>query len=357
MTDKDVAASPQRPRSLLDRRTDGALISLTQSRIKALLQPLLAGTERIALLDYPNHSNVGDSAIWLGELAFLRSCGLPRPVYVCDIATYSSERLRTALGSGTILLHGGGNLGDLWPQHQRFRERIILDFPNNPIIQLPQSIHYQDPVALDNTRAILDGHASLTLLLRDEHSLNMSRANFRAPSHLCPDMAFFLGELRGVARPRRDIVWLARRDTEARTDWYPEPSDEVEVVDWLDEPVTIANKLEELLRHPLENRPNGFRALAMPVARLRDRIARDRLRRGVRLLSRGRVVITDRLHAHILCLLLGIPHVLVDNSYGKLSRFFEAWTHDAPIAYWCDHPREALEMARRLVRQSIATEG
>jgi exopolysaccharide biosynthesis predicted pyruvyltransferase EpsI len=45
-----------------------------------------------------------------------------------------------------------------------------------------------------------------------------------------------------------------------------------------------------------------------------------------RWLSRGRVVITDRLHGHILCLLLGLPHVLLDNSIGKLSAYFETWT-------------------------------
>jgi pyruvyl transferase EpsO len=48
--------------------------------------------------------------------------------------------------------------------------------------------------------------------------------------------------------------------------------------------------------------------------------------RGCRLLSSGRLVITDRLHAHILNLLLGIPHAVLDNSYGKLGRFLEAWT-------------------------------
>jgi pyruvyl transferase EpsO len=41
------------------------------------------------------------------------------------------------------------------------------------------------------------------------------------------------------------------------------------------------------------------------------------------------VVITDRLHAHILSLLLDLPHAVLDNSYGKLHRFLDAWTGDA----------------------------
>ena len=53
--------------------------------------------------------------------------------------------------------------------------------------------------------------------------------------------------------------------------------------------------------------------------------ARARVARGCALLSSGRVVITDRLHAHILSLLLGIPHAVLDNSYGKLGRFLDQW--------------------------------
>jgi exopolysaccharide biosynthesis predicted pyruvyltransferase EpsI len=75
------------------------------------------------------------------------------------------------------------------------------------------------------------------------------------------------------------------------------------------------------------------------VRRGRDRLAlraasyqaaaRARVLRGRRLLSSGRMVITDRLHAHFLSLLLAIPHAVLDNSYGKLGRFLEAWTGTA----------------------------
>jgi pyruvyl transferase EpsO len=78
--------------------------------------------------------------------------------------------------------------------------------------------------------------------------------------------------------------------------------------------------------------------------------ARQRLRAGCHLLSRGRVVITDRLHAHILCLLHGIPHVLLDNSYGKVRRVHETWTAGAPQVRWATSPQEAIGIARSLSR-------
>src|SRR3546814_16383188 len=54
-------------------------------------------------------------------------------------------------------------------------------------------------------------------------------------------------------------------------------------------------------------------------------LAQWRLRRGISMLSQGRVIVTDRLHAHILSLLLDIPQVVLDNMYGKVSAFAAQW--------------------------------
>lgn len=56
-----------------------------------------------------------------------------------------------------------------------------------------------------------------------------------------------------------------------------------------------------------------------------QKLARRGLARGLAMLSQGEVVATDRLRAHILSVLLDIPHVLVDNSYGKVRGLAEQW--------------------------------
>ena len=53
--------------------------------------------------------------------------------------------------------------------------------------------------------------------------------------------------------------------------------------------------------------------------------------RGVRLLSRGHRIATDRLHAHILSLMLGIPHYAADNLTGKVHAFIDCWTGSSPL--------------------------
>jgi pyruvyl transferase EpsO len=60
--------------------------------------------------------------------------------------------------------------------------------------------------------------------------------------------------------------------------------------------------------------------------RVRERYARERLAFGLGLLSKGSMVITDRLHAHVLCCLLGVRHLLFDSLDGKVAALHEAWT-------------------------------
>ncbi len=70
-------------------------------------------------------------------------------------------------------------------------------------------------------------------------------------------------------------------------------------------------------------------------------LARQRLRFGTQLLGSARTVVTDRLHGHILAFLLGVPHVLLNNSYGKNRDFYETWTHSCDLVRWCDSEAEA----------------
>ena len=197
---------------MMDRE---ALIASLGRQIDLSLRPLLAGRRRVALLDFPNHSNVGDSAIWLGELAYLRSIESVGLAYSCDPQSYSRAELARRLGDGTILLSGGGNLGDLWEPSQYLREQVIRDFPGNRIVQLPQSIWFQHRSTVRRARQVFDAHPDLTILVRDRRSLAFAVNEFRTPARLCPDMAFALGALERPCRPRADLVWLCRTDKES----------------------------------------------------------------------------------------------------------------------------------------------
>ena len=217
-----------------------------------VLGDVLRGRGRYALVDFPNHTNVGDSAIWVGELAALAGVGCGAPAYVCDLETYSAAELRRRVGHGVILIHGGGNLGDLWTRHQRFRERVVSDHPDLPIIQLPQSIHFENDDALDRARRVFDAHSDLTLLLRDTRSLERARAYFGARSALCPDLALCLPARDRNRPPVRTVQWLLRDDVESADHRSTSLPGGAAAIDWLEEdlagPVAGARRLESVLR-------------------------------------------------------------------------------------------------------------
>ena len=298
-----------------------------------------------ALIDYPNHANVGDSAIWLGEIAFLAH-RRTSPVYCCDKETYRPAHLADRLGpDGVILLHGGGNLGDLWTDHQELREKVIRDFPQHRIIQLPQTIYFREAANLNRAREVFNRHPRLELLCRDQPSLEFARREFSAYTALCPDMAFYLRHLPSRGQPRSDVLWLARSDEESSGAAMPVLPAGVEVADWLEEQPTPTCERNWSLTERLWKDPSQWTQLLGPLMENFDELAHQRLRRGCELLGRGKSVVTDRLHGHILCLLLGIPHVLIDNSYGKLSGFHQTWTRASRLARWAASPSDALALA------------
>ena len=336
------------PRVRTATSTDGArrarsLVRTLGARLEDTVRPLLRGVTRAALLDVPTHQNVGDSAIHLGTLALLRRTGV-RVCYACSIETYSRETLARRLGDGVILLSGGGSLGDLWPLHQQLRERVLADFPDVPVIQLPQSLHFRDAAALARARTAFGAHRHLTLLLRDDRSLAAARSAFDAPSEVCPDLAFALGPLPRPFAPRARVVWLARRDREAapHADAGTHPT-----FDWAVRRGSPLSRVERLGHRVTSAHPRIEPFTHGPLMRLGVMASRGRVRGGCAMLAAGDTVITDRLHGHILSLLLGIPHAVLDNSYGKVRSFYETWTHDAPIARWAETPADAVRTVQQ----------
>ena len=306
-----------------------SIIFRLQSEAKAVLDKLIPHGASIILLDYPNNTNVGDSLIWLGEIAYLKSRGF-KPSYVCDVKNYDAKAIKKILNNNSvILMHGGGNLGTVWNEIHEFRMKVLQDFPTIPTVQMPQTIHFDDETKLVEFAKIIKRHKNYTLLARCQKSLEFSIKNLTNSTFLCPDMAFFIGPVLLKFEPHCDHLVLSRTDHEKSNENLMELfsktiSKSHETVDWLQ-----ASMFEKCLyrfeKHTLLCRkyldPNN-RLLLL----LWNKLSKLRLVRGASLLGRGRIVLTDRLHAHILSILMDKPHLIADNSYGKISEFYKTWT-------------------------------
>lgn len=342
-------------------RRDGPDLDLLvrlEAAIDRALTPLIPRDRGLALIDFPNHGNVGDVLIWLGERRWLRNRGYD-VAYVADQRSYSARTLRRRIGRGTVLIHGGGNLGDVWPQWQQFRERAIAELGDQRIVQLPQTIRFSGDEAARAAAGVMDAHPDLHLLCRDHASLEFACERFAAAAALCPDMAFALGPLARPVQPDLDLLVLSRTDAE-RTAAALDAGGAARalVTDWTVEGPRDAgySRVWERLQYQSWrfgrrlNRSTPQNMLALDALGLvYEWLARDRARFGRHLLSRGRVVVTDRLHGHVLALLLGIPNVVLDTGYGKISRFVEAWTAPAAQSRVARDPAQAAALAQELL--------
>ena len=344
--------------SMHDPSTDRDLIASMRSRILDAVAPILDGAARCALVGYPNHNNSGDNAIWLGELELLASLGVD-VAYQCDDVSYNDRDLADVLPDGPILLHGGGNYGDLWPEQQALRERVMRDFPARHVVQLPQTVNFVDPRTADAHRQFLQGRdRAPSMLCRDGVSALFARERLGIDAVLCPDSAFFLN-LAVTEHPAVDVVVNSRLDHESVGEGpLTFPGFSVEHSDWLLSPGARSVRRALTVRSRTTARSlaarttrtglvwRGVRRIPMFGSR---RLAERRVAHACRLLSRGRVVVTDRLHGHILSILLGIPHIIRDTQHHKVANFHETFTHRSRTTFQATGSADVVALVQRLL--------
>ncbi|OWK30408.1 polysaccharide pyruvyl transferase family protein [Sphingomonas dokdonensis] len=290
-------------------------------RLRDLKVPI--GPRPVVYIDLPVHLNVGDLLINAGAEQLFHDLGMTVDL---RLTLFDADRLASAIRpEHVIVLHGGGNFGDIWPRHQMLRERFIARFPNNRIIVFPQSVHYNDAKAAEAAGAVLRQHRDLHVFVRDHESRDYLRDTMAIDAELMPDTAHQLfGTLPQGAAARDGRLLFLRRDKEA--------SDVTGGghIDW-DDLVTTADKAICGLARA------AFRGSINPTTQAlicKGWYARrdDLIARSSRYFDRYALVETSRLHGAILAQLLGVPVVPRDNYYGKIHRYMNAWQPEALAA-------------------------
>ncbi|HEY6180655.1 MAG TPA: polysaccharide pyruvyl transferase family protein [Terriglobales bacterium] len=286
-------------------------------------------SRRVIYVDYPLHTNVGDLLINLGCEQFFIDQGLN----IWKRYNYYDfpKTIRRICKDDVFLLHGGGNFGDIWFNFQSFRESILEQYPENRIIFLPQTVHYRSRERLAASVRKISAHKNLHVFARDFISLEkLQRAGLTCVS-AAPDTAHALvGVLKPSGAKIKDSeLWLVRQDKEASA---PPPSlsgATKTTIDWDQGTFSFSKRM----LHPfIVNTVKGVGRYgpSIDLHRLwywhRDKMVAD----GVSLFSRYETIVTNRLHAMLLGLLLHRKVSAWDNSYGKLSAYYESWLRDIP---------------------------
>lgn len=316
-------------------------IEKLRNLVRQNLLPLI--NNNYVLLDVPNHRNIGDLLIWEGELEFLKESKY-KLNYTSNVYTHLDSNIKK---DDVILLHGGGNFGDVWRLNQDFRNNIIKKFRKNRIIIFPQTIHYHNESFINEDAAIFASHPDLVICARDQVSYDFAKKHFYSSSILMlPDMAFFLDfQRRHQADKKSKSLILKRLDKELGSESQlknvirvmDEKANKYEIKDW---PGFIESgklkrriqyyfiKGETVLSKFMVNKPI-LNLFVDDKHGLKGKNYKEKLiEKGVRFINEYDTVYSTRLHGFILSVLLNKEVYIFDNSYGKNKNFFNTWLKD-----------------------------
>lgn len=274
----------------------------------------------IYYIEYPIYENIGDILIMKGTEKFF----LNNEINV--IKKYSLANFPKGLEIPEdiiIVCQGGGNFGDLYQGPQQLREHLIEAYPNNKIVILPQTIHFQNENNLERSIGIFSKHSNLHLFVRDENSYNAIKSQSHINVYLCPDMAHQLWPLKNVNTSIDKTLYFIRTDSEGvgkltKSDYSGDILDWPTLLSSIDKKVIKVFQLSARLDKILKNR--------LPIKKLWDIYSDYLVNKSTKIFSKYKKIESSRLHGHLLACLLDKENIVRDNSYGKNSTYYNAWT-------------------------------
>ncbi|CAD98690.1 signal peptide-containing protein [Cryptosporidium parvum] len=361
------------------------LIEEYSNKLKSYYKQVFTGIKEVLFVGFPDHPNRGDSAIFTGALILLEYLKIKIIKVVHLLNEYNVNEILNSFSYKTeeraIIFHGGGNFGDLYSHHHELRHIVLNDFIDYKIIMFPQTVFFKNEINKVATKKNFVNHkGEIFLAARDGHSLKIMTEMFNDVKHikleLLPDMAFLIGDQRkrrGI--PSLDILVHARVDNEAPDLMFNNTLVKMSKIKIESVKKVIKDSIE------IENNSGKGKHLSKGNILIKNKewidyltiliddwldsdanynnlISSDYIEKsisrtldGMAFLSRANFVITNRLHGHILLTLLGVSHIVMGDSFGKLTNFRETWTASCPLSSWHDEFSDALVSASKELYQ------
>lgn len=293
----------------------------------------IIGSREVVYVDYPVHGNTGDLLILAGALQFFKEKSIKIQNYDNIYAKKFTELKRTSIDT-PIVCHGGGNFGDLYPGHQKFREELVSELSQHRIVAMPQSMHFSSNEAMERSAAIFRKHRNFHFCVRDKESYDFAHL-FTDNVHLLPDCAHMLwGKFKPALGGDRHMKFL-RKDIESTG------ISNSESVDWatLSDPgfYKTQNFMQKLTKK-VSRKPSTLMSKAAFQIWMIE--VRRTINDAYGHFSTVDVVETDRLHGMIFSLLLQKKVIFNDNLVKKLSRYKNTWLENLSGTWIVEANRE-----------------
>jgi pyruvyl transferase EpsI len=268
--------------------------------------------KKIIYLLSPLYGNMGDQAIAYASLKFYKENFKDYKILEFDRFKIYSEyfSIKNSLNKDDIIvIQGGGNMGNLYMQEEEPRRFIIKNFKNNIIISMTQTISFTNDKfgkkEKEKTRKIYNKNKNLILLAREDTSYKEMIKLFTGNIIEVPDIVFYLEKMINNDIERIFITTCLRNDKESI---------------WKNKKNKFINRLKEdyknvFIYDTVVNRQITFKS----------RI--DELNAMLNNFKKSKLVITDRLHGMIFCVITRTPCIVLRSLDHKIVESYK-WIKD-----------------------------
>lgn len=274
----------------------------------------------------PTHENLGDHAIALAQMKFLTDMGIPyTEIPESELYKLREFGLLKLFNKTKIFIIGGGNLGTLWFRVETMFRDIIIAAPKADILIFPSTIYYEDTdfgrKEFEKSKKIYNNHKSLTLYARENISYEIMKNAYNNVK-LVPDMVFSLNKFeKNVAR--NGAVLCLRNDLERTL------SEEDE------------NLIYEQIHQLFGDKITKTDMYAPYKVYTENR--NQELTKKFDQFKNTKLVITDRLHCMIFCVITGTPCIVVNSKSPKVKGCYE-WVKDFEYIKFADDVSDIAEL-------------
>ena len=266
-----------------------------------------------------DYGNIGDIAITKAQKQFLKKT---LPDYEVVSIPISQTRLvlrsikKQIKPNDVITIIGGGNMGAIYPDIEALRQLVIKSFPKNRIVCFPQTLDWDKSLhskrALKRIVKVYSGHPNIHIFARESITykklVDLFKRHNKVTVGLVPDivMSSTAKDLGASDNEQRSsILTCLRNDKEAvlTNEQYQKLDD-----------VLAATKYN-IIKTDTHAGGSGLDDLEC------SKLLKDKLNQ----FRSAHLVITDRLHGMIMCLLAGTPCLVLPNSNHKISQTWLDW--------------------------------
>lgn len=270
--------------------------------------------KKIIYLLTPQHGNMGDQAIAYATNKFLKDKFSDYEVLEFnrdEIYNYGKAIKMILNPDDLIVLHGGGNIGNLYLVEERPRRFIIKKFNGNKIVSMTQTISFtndkEGKSELKRTKKIYNNHNSLTLIAREQTSYEIMQKEIdNAEIIINPDIVMYLYGMYDFNKDNRtNIMTCLRSDKES----------------------ILGNKKDIFIEELNRNYNNTFNYDTVIDKTITKDIRENELKAMFDKFLKSKVVITDRLHGMVFCVITKTPCIVTKSLDHKVAGTYQ-WVKD-----------------------------